>query len=50
MWVATDCHSKNWVAVLKRLGSTAIFDSELFVKELVHGCVCYVTDKCRSTW
>jgi hypothetical protein len=22
MWVAIDCHSKNWVAVLKSLGST----------------------------
>jgi hypothetical protein len=24
MWVAIDCRSKNWVAVLKSLGSTAI--------------------------
>jgi hypothetical protein len=24
MWVAIDCRSKNWVAVLKSVGSTAI--------------------------
>jgi hypothetical protein len=24
MWVAIDCRSKNWVAVLKRLGSTGL--------------------------
>jgi hypothetical protein len=24
MWVAIDCRSKNWVAVLKSLGSTAL--------------------------
>jgi hypothetical protein len=23
MWVAIDCRSKNWVAALKRFGSTA---------------------------
>jgi hypothetical protein len=26
MWVATDCRSKNWVAVLKSLGSTGLED------------------------
>jgi hypothetical protein len=25
MWVAIDCRSKNWVAVLKGLGSSALF-------------------------
>jgi hypothetical protein len=24
MWVSIDCRSKNWVAVLKRLGSAAL--------------------------
>jgi hypothetical protein len=24
MWVAIDCRSKNWVAVLKSLGSTVL--------------------------
>jgi hypothetical protein len=24
MWVAIDCRSENWVAVLKSLGSTAM--------------------------
>jgi hypothetical protein len=24
MWVAVDCRSKNWVAVLKRLGRTVL--------------------------
>jgi hypothetical protein len=29
MWVAIDCRSKNWVAALKGLGTTALGDSDI---------------------
>jgi hypothetical protein len=32
MWVTTDCRSKNWVPVLKRLGSTGLNNLKIGVK------------------
>jgi hypothetical protein len=33
-WVAIDCCSKNWVAVLKSLGSTGLFNNDASSSDL----------------
>jgi hypothetical protein len=39
MWVAIDCRSKNWVAVLKGLGSTALLCKKTIYSRFSHETV-----------